>query len=316
MHKAPAVYVPTKPEGNGLTLPTLLSLLAHGLVIGILIYTNHNTEIETAGSIETVMVSPEQLAEMQGQILANRAAAASEMQTENNASSVPSTMQAESFDSNASAQSPSQPNSQRVPVFMKSERSISENHNAEMEAFNRQMEQDANDRIQAPRDEKNKNYLAEQEKLVVLKEIEDNPSTKNANKKNPMISKSSKGGISIGNGSEVNNNPISLENNGEPTSYASNTNSSSAQTSSDSEVRALIRDNFVSPNAAKGKSATTLLTITVASNGVITGVSADGTDSIFDQAVEDAAWLTKKLPIGPGDPKYPTFGIQYNGSTK
>ncbi|MEJ6068223.1 energy transducer TonB, partial [Psychrobacter sp. 16-Bac2893] len=67
MHKAPTVYVPTEPEGNGLTLPTLLSLLAHGLVIGILIYTYQNMDVETAGSIETTMVSPEQLAEMQGQ---------------------------------------------------------------------------------------------------------------------------------------------------------------------------------------------------------------------------------------------------------
>ena len=64
MNNAPAVYVPTQPEGNGLTLPTLLSLLAHGLVIGILIYTYQNTEVETVGSLETVMVSPEQLAEM------------------------------------------------------------------------------------------------------------------------------------------------------------------------------------------------------------------------------------------------------------
>ena len=31
MRNAPTVYVPTEPEGNGLTLPTLLSLLAHGL---------------------------------------------------------------------------------------------------------------------------------------------------------------------------------------------------------------------------------------------------------------------------------------------
>ena len=79
MRNAPTVYVPTKPEGNGLTLPTFLSILAHGLVIGILIYSYQNMEVETAGTIETVMISPEQLAEMQGQIIANRAAAASAM---------------------------------------------------------------------------------------------------------------------------------------------------------------------------------------------------------------------------------------------
>ena len=118
MHKAPTVYVPTEPEGNGLTLPTLLSLLAHGLVIGILIYTYQNMDVETVGSIETTMVSPEQLAEMQGQILANRAAAASAMQAESGSSS--SATQTEAFDSNIPP-NPSQTNTQSVPVFTRSD---------------------------------------------------------------------------------------------------------------------------------------------------------------------------------------------------
>ena len=118
MHNAPLVYVPTQPESNGLTLPTLLSLLAHGLVIGVLIYTYQHTEAETPGSIETVMVSPEQLAEMQGQILANRAAAASAMQAESSATSM---AQTETFDGGASTQNPNQTSSQRVPVFTRSD---------------------------------------------------------------------------------------------------------------------------------------------------------------------------------------------------
>lgn len=48
------------------------------------------------------MVSPEQLAEMQGQILVNRAAAASAMQAETNASSASSTSSSESFSDSAS----------------------------------------------------------------------------------------------------------------------------------------------------------------------------------------------------------------------
>ncbi len=75
MNNAPAVYVPTPPEGNGLTLPMLLSLLAHGIVLGLLIYTYQPPELETVGNIETTMITPGELAEMQGQILANRAAA-------------------------------------------------------------------------------------------------------------------------------------------------------------------------------------------------------------------------------------------------
>ena len=56
MNQAPVVYVPTEPEGNGLTLPTLLSVLAHGIVIGILIYTYQHMDVETVGSLETTMV--------------------------------------------------------------------------------------------------------------------------------------------------------------------------------------------------------------------------------------------------------------------
>ena len=120
MHNAPAVYVPTEPESNGLTLPTLLSLLAHGLIIGILVYNYQTIEVETAGSIETVMVSPEQLAEMQGQIWANRAAA-SAMQMDSSTSDSSSSAQPEVSGGSVSAQNPSQSSSQRVPVFTRSE---------------------------------------------------------------------------------------------------------------------------------------------------------------------------------------------------
>ncbi|BBI68143.1 hypothetical protein PKHYL_23340 [Psychrobacter sp. KH172YL61] len=126
MHNAPAVYVPTEPEGNGLTLPTLLSLLAHGLIIGILIYNYQTTEVETAGSIETVMVTPEQLAEMQGQILANRAAASAMQMDSSTSDSASSAQQETSSSSSSSAQNPSQPNSQRVPVFTRSDEPASQ----------------------------------------------------------------------------------------------------------------------------------------------------------------------------------------------
>ncbi|MGO2883871.1 MAG: energy transducer TonB, partial [Psychrobacter celer] len=121
MHNAPVVYVPTEPEGNGLTLPMLLSLLAHGLVLGTLIYAYQHTDVETAGSIETVMVSPEQLAEMQGQILANRAAAAEAMQTDSSTNGISSTLPTQTFDSGSTSQSTDQPNAQRAPVFTRSD---------------------------------------------------------------------------------------------------------------------------------------------------------------------------------------------------
>jgi hypothetical protein len=120
MNNAPAVYVPTPPEGDGLT-PTLLSLLAHGLIMGLLIYNYQNTDIETAGSIETVMVSPEQLAEMQGQILANRAAAADGSQTDSSPSGAISNEPLNPNDTSIATPNSTPSTSQRVPVFLQSD---------------------------------------------------------------------------------------------------------------------------------------------------------------------------------------------------
>ena len=117
MNHSPSVFVPIEPESNGLTLPTFLSILAHGLIIGLLIYNYQNTEIETSGTLETVMVSPEQLADMQGQILANRAAAASASEMTDNASQAFSD---EAFTANSSSMpqsSSSRSNPQQTPVF-------------------------------------------------------------------------------------------------------------------------------------------------------------------------------------------------------
>lgn len=145
MHNAPAVYVPTEPESNGLTLPTLLSLLAHGLIIGILVYNYQNTEVEMTGSIETVMVSPEQLADMQGQILANRAAAQAQAASANsNAAVVTQANESNRHDAN---QNSSQSSSQRVPVFTPSDETagrpllMSAEHHQRLLERNREYEQ-------------------------------------------------------------------------------------------------------------------------------------------------------------------------------
>ena len=294
MHNAPGVYVPTKPEGNGLTLPTLLSLLAHGLVIGILIYTNHKTEIETAGSIETVMVSPEQLAEMQGQILANRAAAA---EAASSFASAPST---EVFDSSTGNSSPvsAQPSSQKVPVFMKSERSISENHDADMEEFNRQMEQDANDRIQAPRDEKNKNHLAEQEELTILKKIENNP----------KIVKSNEGKIKLATTNTINNDPLNLAtdgtlNNSSAIDGSKTTNDSGSKESKQQYITKIsneIKSKYVYPSNESGQ--TIRLVIKVDRFGNVDKVTAKNGSVASNKAAETAVDSASPLSIDLSNP--------------
>ena len=145
MHNAPAVYVPTQPEGNGLTLPTLLSLLAHGLVIGLLVYNYQHTEVDMTGSLETVMVSPEQLADMQGQILANRAAA--QAQAANASSSSSTVTQANESNSNNANQNSAQSSSQQVPSFSRPDDTtgrpllMSEEHHQRLLERNREYEQ-------------------------------------------------------------------------------------------------------------------------------------------------------------------------------
>lgn len=171
MNNAPAVYVPTQPEGDGLKLPTLFSVLAHGLVIGFLIYNFQSPVLESAGSIETVMVSPEQLAEMQGQILANRAANEAAQQSSGAISNEP-------FNPNdiaTAGPSGSTSTSQQVPVYMRSDQLSREDYEANMEAFRAETNQEALDRLQVPLDEAHQRYVEDQETLSSFKDAQNNP---------------------------------------------------------------------------------------------------------------------------------------------
>lgn len=317
MHNAPAVYIPTQPEGNGLTLPTLLSLLAHGLVIGILIYTYHKTEVETTGSIETVMISPEQLAEMQGQILANRAAAASEMQTENNASSVPSTMQAESFDSNASAQNPSQPNSQRVPVFTRSDepasrpilmseeqhqRLLEKNQESErnMAEFSAQLDESVTERHDPIQENKRQQLINEQKQVKEFQQKQNNPpkiERPNATDKNLKINK--------GSASNSDQN-YSLADDGQSTLSGDMTNQFNGASPSrstgefKSAILSKIQSKLDTPIETQGL--TTSLSLKLDKRGNVKSAKALGSNAVVNQAVEKAAFAASPLPIDLDNP--------------
>ena len=333
MHKAPTVYVPTEPEGNGLTLPTLLSLLAHGLVIGILIYTYQNMDVETVGSIETTMVTPEQLAEMQGQILANRAAAASAMQAESGSSS--SATQTEAFDSNIPP-NPSQTNTQSVPVFTRSDDDstppilMSEEQHQRLLEQNREYERsmaewasrldesvlEEHDQI-----EKNKRQqlIEDQKKLGDFRHKENNPPTikrPSANDRNIEIDTGSAG--SSGKTFSLGDDGQSTLSGDSTTSSTTKGNSRSAsggsRGASNSEIINLIKRNYNPPTAAKGSTQRATLTITVNASGNIINVTASGPDNAVNEAAKQAVLSTGNLPIDADDPKYPTFTVQFKGS--
>ena len=330
MHKAPTVYVPTEPEGNGLTLPTLLSLLAHGLVIGILIYTYQNMDVETAGSIETTMVSPEQLAEMQGQILANRAAAASAMQAESGSSS--SATSTEAFDSNLPP-NPNQSNTQSVPVFTRSNDSssapilMSEDQKQRLLEQNQDYERsmaewasrldesvlEEHDQIEK---EKRQQLIEEQKTLGDFRNKQNNP---------PKIKRptATDRNIEINTGSSGQN--LSLSSDGQsslsgdsttssPSKGSSRSASSGARGTSNSEIINLIKRNYNPPTASKGSTQRTTLTITVNASGNVINVTASGSDEAVNEAAKQAVLSTGNLPIDADDPKYPTFTVQFKGS--
>lgn len=70
-----SVYVPVETPDNKFWA-FLLALLVHAGVIAFLIYTNHVENLD-GEAMETTMVTPDELAAMQGQVKANQAAAAS-----------------------------------------------------------------------------------------------------------------------------------------------------------------------------------------------------------------------------------------------
>lgn len=309
MHNAPIVYVPTQPEGNGLTLPTLLSLVAHALVIGVLIYNYQHAEVETAGSIETVMVSPEQLAEMQGQILANRAAAASAMQAESSASGM---TQTETFDGSASAQNPNQTSSQRVPVFTRSDDSSSQpmlmsedqeqrlfeqnqDYERRMAEWAAQLDDSVAEEHSQIEQNKREQRAEEQERLSDYR-IKQNSQ--------PKITRPVAGDrnieINTGSSNSAGQN-YSLSKDGESTASESTSNQASNRGGGRSmgDVKSAIADkierNLKAPTETQGLTARVRLKLD--SIGNVLSADANGSNPKVNKAAEDAAFAASPLPI-------------------
>ena len=332
MNHSPSVFVPIEPESNGLTLPTFLSVLAHALVIGLLIYNYQNTEIETSGTLETVMVSPEQLADMQGQILANRAAAASASEMNDSASQAFSD---EAFTANSSSMpqsSSSRSNPQQAPVFTYSDDPASqpmlmseEQHQRrveQMQEYRRNMEETAallDNTILEERseidDQRREELLKERQRLQELLRKESNPVRINkptGSKRNvETTSDNSRKNVNLLDG-------ISYDSNDSATSSTASGSSRSAASgsrgTSNSEIINLIKRNYNPPASAKGATQRATLTITVNASGKVVNVSASGPDSAVNEAAEKAVMSTGNLPIDTDDPKYPTFTVEFKGT--
>lgn len=322
MNNAPLVYIPTPPDSDGLTLPTLLSLLAHGIVIGLLIYTYQQPSLETSGAIETTMVSPEQLAEMQAQILSNRAAAQA-------ASQANSTLPAETSESTASTAStpPTAPSesatssSQRVPVFMRSDDAadepilMSENQQqrlAEQSAayernlaeWNAQAEALASERLEQVEQRQQEDDAKERERL---KEYRD----KQKNTTNPRINRPSKTdrNIEIETGLPSSANKTFDLSDGQSTadsrvadSKPASTRSSASASAGDfkNSIAAKIQRNLKAPLETQG--ITAKVALRVDNQGNVLSAVATGSNSAVNNAAEKAAFAASPLPIDLTNP--------------
>lgn len=320
MNNAPAVYVPTEPEGNGLTLPMLLSLLAHGIVLGVLIYTYQQPEIEPAGSIETTMVSPGELAQMQGQILANRAAAQAQSSS---ASSNSATMPMNESNNSFANPSSSQSNSQQSSVFTQSNEPATRPLLMSEEQQQRLLEQSRDyDRSIAEwttdLDDSSLENLtqADQEQIDEQKKSADSRAKSTDQVKINKPTRDDRN-INIELGSSGKSFDLS---DGQSTASAgsssgtSNKSSGGSRGASNGEIVNLIKRNYSPPTGAKGSTQRTTLSITVNANGDVVSVSASGANEAVNEAAKQAVRGARNLPIDTDDPKYPTFTIQFNGS--
>ncbi|MGP5215346.1 energy transducer TonB [Psychrobacter celer] len=314
MHNAPVVYVPTEPEGNGLTLPMLLSLLAHGLVLGTLIYAYQHTDVETAGSIETVMVSPEQLAEMQGQILANRAAAAEAMQTDSSTNGISSTLPTQTFDSGSTSQSTDQPNAQRAPVFTRSDdpasasilmnetqhqRLLEQNQEYErrMAEWAAKLDEAVLEEHEAVEQDKKKQLIEQQRRLDEFHQKQNNP---------PKITRPTPTDRNLkidtgGSGSAGKTFDLS-EGQSTADSKPASTRSSASASADDfkNSIAAKIQRNLKAPLETQGITAKVALRLD--NQGNVLSAKATGANSAVNDAAEKAAFAASPLPIDLTNP--------------
>ncbi len=337
MNKAPAVYVPTEPEGNGLTLPLLLSLLAHGIVLGVLIYTYQQPKLEIAGSIETTMVTPGELAEMQSQILANRAAAQAansdssfESFSANQNSAQPNTQ----VDSPSSSPLDSAANLQNVPIFIPSDEPAEsptlmseEQHQRRQQQiqeyerniaeFAAQLDESALEDINQVQQDK-QNALDEERAQLKSFRTKQNPIPKikqpTDNSRNIEIEMDSAGSkaknLNLSDGQST----VSTDSATSSPTTGSARSAGGSRGTSNSEIVNLIKQNYNPPIAARGSVQQATLVITVNASGNVTKVVASGPDSAVNEAARQAVLTTRKLPIEVDDPKYPTFTLRFRGS--
>lgn len=82
LNRGPNIYVPVEPEDNGLTLPAVLSIIVHIAILAFIIFSHRIPNLNDEDPIETSIVTPEELAALQSNVIANRQAKAEQQNAE------------------------------------------------------------------------------------------------------------------------------------------------------------------------------------------------------------------------------------------
>ena len=339
--RIPSVYIPIEPEDNGLGIPMVLSILVHGLIIGFVFFTHRVPDINIPPSIETSIVTPEELAAIQAGIQANREAGQSGTQGDVASESFDAAMSTN--DSNGSTRSnntiappaatkSTQVTRRSVPIFIPSDDMPlddfdpdsqvqtqvdtrtdandikTKSYEERMQIFREQSEQESKQTLQEFAEQVAQQKLEEKGRVAELK-------TKRPNTEKPIrIAKTFPAADSGSNSNDNAGNStgtLSLGDDGNPIFKGSGTgsgrNSSGAsggkKGGSSGSNHSAIESRIMSKFIAPVNTANqrTVLRVKVAADGTVLEASANGGTSSLEKAAVAAAYAASPLPIDSSD---------------
>lgn len=336
IHPTTNVFVPVEPAHNGIVLPLLLSVLIHGLIALLVLWLHRLPDLDSTPAIQTQLISPEELSQIQGQIMANRdAAQAAALQDSSTAATSASNVQ-------VSPDTQMQTNSNRYSqndnylgqgeqIFTPSHRpadiyddNYRYDYQQKIQEQRRQYEQDMAEfasqldaQIQAEmqaqanaQKQRNQEQIARIEAFKQAERQQDHITEKNrrelqqARQQNDNNTQAAQSTNSYDLGSDG-----KLQAGADRIAAGGTSSSSSRQSGGSSRsiasfknaIVSKIQQNFHPPVESQNK--TSVLTLRIGSDGSVTSATATGADSRVNDAAEKAAYAASPLPIDTSNPQ-------------
>lgn len=332
----------SSPHDN-IIIPIMLSLLIHGCIIAFVIYHQPKTNLDITSSIETTIITPEELAQIQGQISANRDALSIDanpqdisVATTPNNDTVPSQpvevqLNATSSEANDSVfvQSNTPPDDiseamrkynqklqekqlqfqqMQADIANELDKEIAEEMRQQLE-YEQQQQQQIKEQIKIFKQAANQKEEIEEKNRQALRATAEKLSQSHTDKQdNPSTN------ISLTANSTNVNNTISHETAGNHTSEQQ-TGGRGNRSSGDyhAAIIAKIQRYFTPPIESQNK--VSKLSLQLDQRGNVLSAKASGTDKRVNEAAEKAAFAASPLPIDPNNPSaFSRINITVKGS--